>query len=415
MKQVKVSAQIVPDYRRKLKEEKYPLKLKITFKGDRRYYGTKYALTKEDWESIKTMMPVSKKLKEIRNEIISIENKAENIIEKIIPFSFLSFENNFFEKPIKYSSLSGMYNAVINQFEKEGRIGTSILYRTAINSLESFKPNLKLDKITIEFLRAYERWMTDRDNSITTISMYVRTLRAMINRAISEKQFDYQLYPFGRNRYLIPSRTTSKKSLELTDIKKIFDYVTDKKKYFEHRSIDFWKFSYLANGINMMDIAKLKWKNIEEETISFIRSKTENTNRQAKNIIVPRNELINSIIDEWGITSPDKNSFVFSIINENDNPFEIKKKVTQFIQVTNKNMKDIGNKLGIKTHITTYVARHSFSTILLRSGTSVEFISESLGHSSIKTTQHYLGGFDLETKKQTMKALVNFDQLENNT
>ena len=408
MKEAKVSAQVVPDYRRKLKEDKYPLKLKITFKGERRYYGTKYALTKNEWGSLRTMMTVSKKLKEIRHEIFFIENKAEKIIEKIIPFSFRSFENDFFEKPIKYSNLLAMYNIIINQFEKEGRIGTAILYRTAINSLESFKPNLKLDKITIQFLHDYEKWMIDRNNSVTTISMYLRTLRAMINRAISESQFDYRLYPFGRNKYLIPSRVKSKKSLDLTDIRKIFNYVADKKNYFECRSLDFWKFSYLASGINIMDIAKLKWKNIDEDTISFIRSKTQNTNRQAKDIIIPRNELIDSIIDKWGIISTNKDSFVFNIITENDNPFDIKKKITQFIQVTNKNMKDIGNKLGIKTHITTYVARHSFSTILLRSGASVEFISDSLGHANIKTTQHYLGGFDLETKKETMKALIDF-------
>lgn len=72
----KVSAQVVPDYRRKLKEEKYPLKVKITFKGEQRYYGTKYALTKEEWELLKTMMPVSKRLKEVKHEIISIEIKA---------------------------------------------------------------------------------------------------------------------------------------------------------------------------------------------------------------------------------------------------------------------------------------------------------------------------------------------------
>ena|SRR5690606_27009738 len=84
-------------------------------------------------------------------------------------------------------------------------------------------------------------------------------------------------------------------------------------------------------------------------------------------------------------------------------------KVLQFIKVTNKWMKRIGTALGFGLSLTTYVARHSFSTMLLRSGASVEFISESLGHSDIKTTQFYLGGFDLDAKKEMMKALSIFD------
>lgn len=36
---------------------------------------------------------------------------------------------------------------------------------------------------------------------------------------------------------------------------------------------------------------------------------------------------------------------------------------------------------------------------LKRNGASLEFISEALGHSDAKTTEHYLAGFDKETKK----------------
>jgi len=46
--------------------------------------------------------------------------------------------------------------------------------------------------------------------------------------------------------------------------------------------------------------------------------------------------------------------------------------------------------------------------MLLRKGASVEFISESLGHRDIKTTQNYLAGFDLQAKKEMMKLLIDF-------
>ena len=62
--------------------------------------------------------------------------------------------------------------------------------------------------------------------------------------------------------------------------------------------------------------------------------------------------------------------------------------------------------LGIEKKITTYVARHSFSTQLKRSGASIEIIQEFLGHTTKTTTQNYLDSFDDETKKSYIDALM---------
>jgi site-specific recombinase XerD len=71
-------------------------------------------------------------------------------------------------------------------------------------------------------------------------------------------------------------------------------------------------------------------------------------------------------------------------------------------------MKFIAKKLGILKPCTTYSARHSFSTIMKRSGANVQYISEALGHSSINTTKAYLDSFEDDTKKEMAKALTNF-------
>lgn len=69
-------------------------------------------------------------------------------------------------------------------------------------------------------------------------------------------------------------------------------------------------------------------------------------------------------------------------------------------------MKHILIKLGIDKKVTTYVARHTFSTILKRSGASTEYIQESLGHADKKTTENYLGSFDKEIKKNLLTSLL---------
>ena len=71
-------------------------------------------------------------------------------------------------------------------------------------------------------------------------------------------------------------------------------------------------------------------------------------------------------------------------------------------------MKEILPNLGIDKKATTYVARHTFSTVLKRSGASIEFIQEALGHTDIKTTESYLDSFDRETKWELAGRLSAF-------
>jgi site-specific recombinase XerD len=83
-----------------------------------------------------------------------------------------------------------------------------------------------------------------------------------------------------------------------------------------------------------------------------------------------------------------------------------------FVRFINDWMKVILNKIGIDKKCTTYVARHTFSTVLKRSGASTEFIQEALGHCDIKTTENYLDSFEKETKKEFSSRLSAFKLLK---
>ena len=74
------------------------------------------------------------------------------------------------------------------------------------------------------------------------------------------------------------------------------------------------------------------------------------------------------------------------------------------ITKVNAALKSIGEELGIPIKLTTYVARHSYATVLKRAGVSTSIISESLGHSSEKVTQVYLDSFE---NSQIDKAMEN--------
>lgn len=72
---------------------------------------------------------------------------------------------------------------------------------------------------------------------------------------------------------------------------------------------------------------------------------------------------------------------------------------------TNKVLKAIGTSLKIETPITTYVARHSFASVLKRQGTAASIIKEMMGHTKEETTEIYLKNFENETLANASELL----------
>jgi integrase len=158
----------------------------------------------------------------------------------------------------------------------------------------------------------------------------------------------------------------------------------------------------------MKDMALLKYNNIVDNVLSFERAKTIRTKRVVEPIRIPLVEDAKNIIIKWGNIKDDTNNYIFPILTEGLTLERQRQLIQQATKVVNSHMKEIAGELKITKKSTTYVARHSFATILQRSGASESFISEALGHSSMQTTQSYLAGFEDEAKKETVKALTAF-------
>lgn len=144
----------------------------------------------------------------------------------------------------------------------------------------------------------------------------------------------------------------------------------------------------------------------------FERVKTESTMRSdPKPITVYITENMWRIIDRWGNRDKNPNNYIFPILEPGLTPLRQYELVQLFVSFVNEWMRRIAAKLGITKKITTYVARHTFSTVLKRSGASTEFIQEALGHTDLKTTENYLDSFEKEVKKEYANRLIAFEGL----
>lgn len=316
----------------------------------------------------------------------------------------------------------------------EGRISTGSIYGLAGKSLRRFlesltdeerrefklpidskrtkktaaAPALQFKHLTPDLLKLYEQWMTSgQRRTLTTVGIYLRHVRAVFNDAINAGAVSRDAYPFGKRRYVIPAGRNLKKALSKEDVMKIVNYQPEED--WEQRARDFWVFSYLSNGMNFTDILSLRWSDIDRRAnkLSFVRQKTANSTKGKQQRV--RVELLPEslqIIESWA--NPDKKAtaFVFPFLSEDMGTRRKKIVTSQFIGMTNKYIRIIGKNLGIEGDVTTYAARHSFATILLRSGAPLAFISQSLGHENISTTEAYLGSFDDEQTKKFLQALT---------
>lgn len=389
----------------------YPVKLRITNDRRSKYMETGIELSKENYLKLSSSHR-SKELNEIKEKLVELEAKANSIIKNLQPFNFPVFEEKFKQKTYDATFLETLYTELINKFKGQGRIGTADNYQRSINSLHSFKKNLRFEDVNDDFLYRYEQWMLAKGRSITTVGIYGRCLRAIFNEAIHRKLISRDYYPFGRRNYQLPVGKNVKKALSLPDIGKIYFYQPKQDKGIDAKGKAFWLFSYFANGMNMKDIALLKFKNISGEFLSFERAKTIRCNRSNPKIIsVYINDEIKSIITKWSNWDKNKDNYVFPILKPSLTPLQQRDRIKEFTRDVNDGIKIITAAEGIETHVTTYSARHSFSTVLKRAGASIEFISEALGHTDVKTTESYLDSFENEMKKEFSNSLLSFKKV----
>jgi integrase len=156
----------------------------------------------------------------------------------------------------------------------------------------------------------------------------------------------------------------------------------------------------------MVDIANLKYKDIKDNNIEFIRQKTKDTAHEVPIIKVLLLPEIEQIIKNLGTENKEPKNYIFPIFKDEFSELEKHNRLKQHIKNTNKYIKRIAKAIEINNNITTYWARHSYSTILKRSGAPIEFISEQLGHQSTQVTQNYLDSFEDEQRAKYSANLL---------
>ena len=399
-----ITVAVIIDTSHPKREGKYPVRIRVTYLRQRKYYPTGKDLTADQWDALPTTK--NRELSAVRKDIENSYNIIRSAVEELASngdFSLDALNARF--KLAPSLSINTMFAARLDELKSRGRVGNMTVYYATLKGIERFAgTHVRLSSVTPNWLTRYADFLDNEGKKQTTIAIHLRTLRAIINEARHAGLIKESQYPFGRGRYEIQSGAGRKMALTVEQIGQIANYDDGSEATARYR--DYWLFLYLCNGINVADFVKLRYRDIVNGEICFVRQKTERTTRVRKEIRAIITDRMQKIIDRWG-TVPRPDAFIFGILDGSEDPLRQMHKTQYLTRAINKRMTDVGERLGIG-HISTYTARHSFATVLKRSGVNIAYISESLGHSDLKTTENYLASFEREERQKNAELLTRF-------
>lgn len=385
-----------------LSNGEYPLMIRVFKDKTRKYKSLGISLNPIYWDFEKNTPKKNCPNRELIEKIIA--EKKKSYLEQILMFRAMNRDYTAstlvdkVEKPHQIKTVDEVFLEQIAKHRDENRLGNMKVIQELYKSLKKFNKDLNIYFVDIDelWLEKYTSFLNKKSLSANTIGIRLRTLRAIYNQAIKESNVSKEFYPFRNFKFKNFQRETVKRAITKNDIEKLSVYQTNQQD--KRFAIDIFLFSYIMGGINFVDIALLTKENLIENRLIYVRRKTK------KLIKLPLHSKAIELIDSY---REEDNLYLFPILSFFHRTEQQKaNRIHKVISKVNKSLKSIGKELCLSVNLTTYVARHSFATILKKSGISTAIISETLGHSTEKITQVYLDSFDNAQIKEAMSNLL---------
>ncbi len=395
------------DTRRKKKDASYPIILRLTHFRKTTSISLGQSVQKEFWdnknEKIKRAFKGTSSVSKLNNQLLKEKTGAVDIINDLNEKGELNFMSiiqlkSKIVKTASFDSFLEYSDSIVKELKKAERFGNANTYYAVVKVLEKFNAgnDIKFNEVNYGFLNRFERWHFSRGNSVNSLSAYMRTIKAIFNRAIKSDVVSRDAYPF--TNYKIKTTPTEKRALDISSMKSIMLLkLEETDSLFHYRN--FFLASYMLYGISFMDLAFLKVQNIIDNRIKFQRKKTYKP--YDINITPQLNEILSLYLK-----GKERSDFIFPIVKRDTAELQYKD-VVWARKRYNKGLKEIAKKCNIEQRLTSYVSRHSFATQAMLQDVPLQAISAMLGHNRLSTTQVYLKSLPNDVLDGYNKKLVD--------
>ena len=301
-------------------------------------------------------------------------------------------------------TIASFLQQVIEQTERENRLSSASRYKVILAQLkQAHLSHLRFEELTLDHLHQFEHVLRKLGNKPNSIVTKMSVFKAIYNRALSNRVFICSANPFVRYNIGKLREIPQKRAVHKEDVLRLMEApLPQTLSPYTELSRDLFLFSYFSAGINFKDIAMLKYSDIRDGRIYYCRKKT---GKKMNCRLTPQTQ---AIIDKYAQPDRTNDDYIFPILDchMHKTPQQISNRLHKVLAHINRELKQWGIRLGLDTKLTTYVARHTYATVLKRSGVNIAIISESLGHSELSTTQIYLDSFENTQIDEAMRNLM---------
>ncbi len=377
-----------------LQRKEGSLYFSLVYRGKSAQVTTQYKLYSEEWDEFRqriilTNMGRDRQLLFIQQRMDATRKILHNVIEYVETHTCGEYSvadvARLFRDKIKQKSFFAFFDEQIKEIRAERRFGTAGNYQCTRQSFSRFLKGreLSFQEITVELIKAYEQWLKANGIVRNTISFYMRTLRALCNKA-SEKYYFSPAALFD-NVYTGVDKTR-KRAMDEDVIMQILRLDLSCYPALQYAR-DIFLFSFYTRGMAYVDIAYLKKSDIRNGIIHYTRRKTGK-------LLFVRVEACMQVIIERYASLARHSEYVFPIIHRTEQN-QAYKEYRNSLCYYNKLLKRLSEGLGYpSSYLSSYVARHSWATIARNRNVPLSVISAGMGHGSEVTTQIYLASLD---------------------
>lgn len=269
----------------------------------------------------------------------------------------------------------------IKQFNCEAQRGTYLIYVTQLAKLKKYLNNQSLSFRDIDptFLRKYETYLKSIGNRTNTIHGNLKRIRSIYYAAIKEGLIDQSKNPFFS--FKLKTEKTKKERLTIEELNMIrqADLVPESNAW---HSRNMFLTSFNACGMRVSDVLLLTWNNVTTDRLDYKMKKT----KEEKSILI--NSELRSILDLYHNDKVKTTDRIFPFLKESDS--QLYDRLKRAIALTNKSLKELATKAGIKKNLSSHVARHTWAQFGKDLNVNIKTIQKGLGHENVRTTEIYL-------------------------
>ncbi|MFT7592195.1 MAG: site-specific recombinase XerD [bacterium] len=261
-------------------------------------------------------------------------------------------------------------------------------HNTAINHYKDFlrvkyrMSDMPIKQIKYNVIREFfEFLLDDKGLKYNTSIKFLQLMKKITNRAIRSSWL--KVDPFEEMSFTL--KETDRPYLTDEELKWIIE------REFHNARLGLVKDLFLFScytGMAYADVKKLHKAEIERtpDGLWWIKTRRQKTKQK---IQIPLLATAKDIIDKYtDISKLKANEKVLPVMSN---------------QKLNSYLKEVADLSGIEKNLTFHVARHTFATtVTLQNGVSIESVSRMLGHSNIKSTQHYARIVDKKVAEEMM-------------